>query len=72
MWIVCRDKSRPKIRAATGDLDWYSLAAFVAHYAPGAGDPMDMPVDRMLAIAHATSSLLMRRAEADSKAMRRI
>jgi len=33
---------------------------------------MDMPVDRMLAIAHATSSLLVKRAEAETKAMRRI
>lgn len=55
-----------------GDLDWFSLASFVSHYAPGSSDPMDMPVDRLLAIAHATSSLLVRNAEAQTNSMRRI
>ena len=37
--------------AGSGDLDWHSLAAFVSHYAPGSSDPMELPVDRLLAIA---------------------
>ena len=55
-----------------GDLDWHSLAAFVAHYAPGTSDPMELPGDRLLAIAHATSALLVRNAEAQSQSMRRM
>jgi hypothetical protein len=56
----------------SGDLDWHSLAAFVAHYAPGTSDPMELPVDRLLAVAHATSALLVRNAEAQTQSMRRI
>lgn len=55
----------------TGDIDWFSLAAFIAKHAAGVGDPMSMPVDRMLALAHATSSRLMREAEAMSNARAR-
>lgn len=59
-------------KSGSGDLDWHSLAAFVSHYAPGASDPMEMPVDRLLAVAHATSGLLVRNAQAQSASMRRI
>ncbi len=45
-----------------GELDFFALAAFVAHHAPGAGDPMEMPVDRMIAIATAAGSRLVREA----------
>ena len=58
--------------AGSGDLDWHSLAAFVSHYAPGSPDPMALPVDRLLAIAHATSALLVRNAEAQTQSMRRM
>jgi hypothetical protein len=58
--------------AGSGDLDWHSLAAFVSHYAPGSTDPMELPVDRLLAIAHATSAMLVRNAEAQSQSMRRM
>ena len=44
----------------TGDIDFFALAAFVAKHAPGVGDPMAMPIDRMLAVAHSTSELLVR------------
>ncbi|CAB4184680.1 hypothetical protein UFOVP1116_24 [uncultured Caudovirales phage] len=58
--------------AGSGDLDWHSLAAFVSHYAPGSTDPMELPVDRLLAIAHATSDMLVRNSKAQLHSMRRI
>jgi len=50
------------MNAPAGELDFFALAAFVAHHAPGAGDPMEMPIDRMIAIATATGAMLIREA----------
>lgn len=60
------------MKRPTGDVDWFSLAAFVAKHAPGAGDPMAMPVDQLLAMAHAIGEGLTREAEAQLAASRRM
>jgi len=52
---------------ATGETDWYALAAFICKYAPGFGDPLDMPLDRMIATADAVSDMVKREAYAMSK-----
>gem|GEM_PF-2649275 len=49
---------------ATGDTDWYALAAFICKYAPGFGDPLDMPLDRLIATADAVSAMVKREADA--------
>jgi len=52
---------------ATGDTDWYALAAFICKYAPGFGDPLDMPLDRLIATADAVSAMVKREADAMNK-----
>jgi len=49
---------------ATSDTDWYALAAFICKYAPGFGDPLDMPLDRLIATADAVSAMVKREADA--------
>jgi len=49
---------------ATGDTDWYALAAFICKYAPGFGDPLDMPLDRLIATADAVSAMVKRESDA--------
>jgi len=52
---------------ATSDTDWYALAAFICKYAPGFGDPLDMPLDRLIATADAVSAMVKREADAMGK-----
>jgi len=52
---------------ATGETNWYALAAFICKYAPGFGDPLDMPLDRMIATADAVSDMIKRESDAMSK-----
>lgn len=49
-----------------GDTDWYALAAFVAKHAPGFGDVLAMPLDRMLHIVGAVSAMVTKEYEAQA------
>lgn len=49
-----------------GETDWYALAAFVAKHAPGFGDVMAMPIDRMLLVVKAVSEMVTREYEAQA------
>ena len=44
----------------SGQLDLFGLCAFVAHHAPGLGDPMAMPIDVLFAHVHAVGEMLTR------------
>ena len=60
------DRLGKRVRAAT-DSNWYDLAAFVAHHAPACGDPLEMPIDRLIL----WSAAICRRLERESKAIER-
>ena len=35
----------------------YAVAATIAHFCPGLGDPLNMPIDRMMAMAESVGKL---------------